>query len=82
MLSGMPTMREMAGEYRLAAAKLAMRIQEERAAGASQARLAALAGALRDIRETQRLLDGYYEAPRSSSLAAVGWKARRTRDDG
>ncbi len=75
-------MREMAGEYRLAAAKLAMQIREERSAGASQARLAALAGALRDIRETQRLLDGYYEVPRSSPLAAVGWKARRTQDDG
>ena len=75
-------MREMAGEYRLAAAKLAIRIQVERAAGASRARLTALAGALRDIRETQRLLDGYYEAPRSSPLAAVGWKARRTWDDG
>ena len=27
--------------------------------------------------ETQRLLDSYYDVPRSGSLSAVGWKAGR-----
>lgn len=71
----------MAAEYRLSAAKLAMKIAEKKAAGAAPAELRPLQEALGDIRETQRLLDGYYDVPRSSSIAAVGWRARKTRDD-
>lgn len=77
----MATMKEMAAEYRVAAAKLALRIKEKKAAGAAPMEIKSLKEALRDIREIQRLLDGYYGVPRTSQFAAVGWKARRTRDD-
>lgn len=77
----MATMKEMAAEYRVAAAKLALRIKEKKADGASPMEIKPLKEALRDIREIQRLLDGYYDVPRTSQFAAVGWKARRTRDD-
>lgn len=77
----MATMKELVPQYREASAKLAMRIAEKRAAGASPAELAPLKEALRDIREAQRLMDGYYEIPRSAGAAAVGWRARRVNDD-
>jgi len=73
-------MKELVPEYREAAAKLAMRLAEKKAAGAPPAELAPLQEALRDVRAVQRLMDGYYDVPRSDRLAAVGWKARRTRD--
>lgn len=76
----MATMKELVPEYREASAKLAMRIAEKKAAGASPAELRPLQEALRDIRETQRLMDGYYDIPRSGVIAAVGWKARRVND--
>lgn len=77
----MATMKEMAAEYRIAAAKLALRIKEKKAMGAPPSEINALKDALQDVREAQRLLDGYYEIPRTSKDAAVGWKARRSRDD-
>lgn len=77
----MATMKELAAEYRQASAKLAMRIAEKKAAGISPAELRPLQEALRDIRETQRLMDGYYDVPRSDTIAAVGWRGRRFRDD-
>ena len=48
-----------------------MRISEKRSAGASPAELRPLQEALRDVREVQRLLDGYYEVPRSAGIAAL-----------
>ncbi len=77
----MASMKELVPQYREAAAKLAMRIAEKQAAGASRAELASLREALRDVREAQRLMDGYYDVPRSGRLAAVGWRAVRSRDD-
>lgn len=77
----MSTMKEMAGEYRSAAAKLSMRLAEKLAAGASQKEVASLRGALQNIREVQRTLDGYYDIPRSGPFAATGWKCRRSPDD-
>ena len=84
----MAAMKELVPEYRAASAKLAMRISEKRSAGASPADLRPLQEALRDVREAlrdvrevQRLLDGYYEVSRSAGIAAVGWNARRSRDD-
>lgn len=77
----MATMEEMSAEYRVAAAKLAMRLREKKASGAPPPEINSLKEALQDIREIQRLLDGYYEVPRTSQFAAVGWKARRSRDD-
>lgn len=60
--------------------KTLMRISEKKAAGASPAELRPLQEALRDVREVQRLLDGYYEVPRSAEVSAVGWKARKIND--
>lgn len=75
-------MSEMAAEYRLAAAKLAMRIQEKRAAGADPMVIQELKDALRDIREIQRVLDGYYELPRPEGPYTMNsMRARRSRDD-
>ena len=73
----MSSMKEMAREYRLTAARLAAKIQEKRAAGAEEVELRPLREILRDVRETQRLLDSYYDVPRSGSLSAVGWNAGR-----
>ena len=56
----MAAMKELVPEYRAASAKLAMRISEKKAAGVSPAELRPLQEALRDVREVQRLLDGYY----------------------
>lgn len=80
-VAAMATMKEMAAEYRVSAAKLAMRIAEKKAAGASYAELLPLQEALRDIREAQRLMDGYYDVPRPYRVSAVGWGGRRCKDD-
>ena len=77
----MAAMKELVPEYRTASAKLAMRISEKRSAGASPAELRPLQEALRDVREAQRLISGYYDLPRSGPLAAADWRARRTTDD-
>lgn len=77
----MSTLKEMAAEYREAAAKMRMYIDRRRAEGAEQWELDQLHRALRDIRESAHLMSGYYDVPRSGNGAAVGWKARRTRDD-
>lgn len=77
----MSTLHEMAAEYREAAAKLRMQIDRRRTEGAEQWELDQLYQALRDVRDTAHLLSGYYSVSRSGAGAAVGWKARRTRDD-
>lgn len=77
----MSTMQEMAAEYRLAAAKLAMHIQENKE-GMAPHELAGLRNALRDVRETAHILSGYYEVPRPESpYTLIGLKARKSRDD-
>ena len=76
----MAAMKELVPEYRAASAKLAMRIAEKKAAGVSPAELRPLQQALRAFREVQRLLDGYYEVPRSAEVSAVGWRARKIND--
>lgn len=70
----MSSMKEMAKEYRIAAAKLAMRIDERKELGASEDELKRDRRILRDIREIQRLLDGYYEYPRNDTYSSVCWK--------
>lgn len=77
----MASMKELVREYREASARLAMRIAEKKAAGASPAELRPLQEALKDVRAVQRLMDGYYDIPRSSDIAAVGWRARKVSDD-
>lgn len=51
----MAAMKELVPEYRAASAKLAMRISEKKAAGASPAELRPLQEALRDVREVKAL---------------------------
>ena len=72
----MSTMKEMVQEYRKAAAKLSVRIQERASAGANKYELDKLRQALQNIREVQRLLDGYYDCPRAEGISTAGWKAR------
>ena len=78
----MATMQEMAAEYRMAAARLAMRIKEKRATGADPKVIRELYQALRDIREAQRVLDGYYDIPRPEGQYTLsGLKARKGKYD-
>ena len=73
--------KEMAAEYRESAAKLAIYIRYRKSLGASDLELKTLRSALKEVRATGNLLDGYYEVPRSeSSGAAVGWTARKIND--
>lgn len=77
----MSTMKEMAAEYREAAAKLAMKIQELEASGAPPKDIEALRTILKNIRAEARVLSSYYEAPRTpDGGGAVGWHARRIND--
>lgn len=77
----MATMKEMAVEYRIAAAKVSLRLKKKTAMGAPLEETNSLKSALRDIRDIQRLLDSYYDVPRTSKDAAVGWKARGYSND-
>ena len=78
----MARLKDLAAEYRAAAAKLALWMEERKAAGTlSPAQLRCVQEALAGIREVQRLLDGYYELPRDANYAAVGWKAGKHNDD-
>ena len=79
----MSTMNEMAHDYKVAAAKLAMAIDRHQKDGDLTAdELKSLRQALRDTREAAHLLSGYYDVPRQDSgLTLQGLKARRTRDD-
>lgn len=76
----MASLKELAPEYRQAAAKLSLWL-EERGDTLTQAERRCLREALSGIREVQRLLDGYYELPRDPDYAAVGWKAGVRNDD-
>lgn len=79
----MSTLKEMAHEYKVAAAKLAMAIERHKTAGdLTLAELNSLQQALRDTRATAHLLSGYYDTPRQDDgLTLLGMNARRTRDD-
>ena len=72
----MAALRELATVYRIAAAKLAMRIREKEEQGAPAEELKSLRAALRDLREVQRCLDGYYDIPRPSEITMANMKAR------
>lgn len=79
----MSTMKEMAHEYKVAAAKLAMSIERHKKAGdLTPEELKSLYRALCDIRAVAHLLSGYYDVPRQDGgLTLQGLTARRTRDD-
>ena len=80
----MSTMKEMAVAYRRETARLAMRLAEKKAAGASAWELAMLEKMLREMRVKQRVLDSYYDAPREKSITMSCAYApnRRRSDDG
>jgi len=65
-------MKEMAAEYRIAAAKLAMWIERKKAVDATDPDIASIQRTLNDIRKIQRLLDGYYTTPRTADFALAG----------
>lgn len=79
----MSTMAEMAQEYKVAAAKLAISIKAHQAAGdLTPAEMASLRLSLRDLREAAHLMSCYYDTPRqASSFTLIGLRARRSRDD-
>lgn len=77
----MSTMEEMAAEYRLAAAKMRLQIQRMKADGAPQSQIDACRTVLRELRDTSRLLSGYYDTPRFSQNASAGWRAGKTRSN-
>lgn len=79
----MSTMKEMAHEYKVAAAKLAMAIDRHQKDGDLTAEeLQSLRQALKDTRAAAHLLSGYYDVPRQGDgLTLQGLVARRIRDD-
>ena len=73
----MATMKEMAAEYRIASAKLAIGIKRKKARGDPQDEITSQQNILRNIRKIQRLLDSYYTAPRSDEFAMAGRSGRK-----
>lgn len=71
----MSTMAEMALEYRMAAAKISMEIERLKAEGAPAYEIARYYAVLAQIRDTAQLLSGYYDTPRHSVNAAIGWRS-------
>lgn len=79
----MSTLKEMAFEYKQAAAKLAMAIERHQKDGdLTPDELKSLRQSFRDTREAAHLLSGYYDVPRQENgLTLLGLKARRINDD-
>lgn len=79
----MSTLKEMAHEYKVAAAKLTMSIERHKTAGdLSPYELTSLQQARRETRAAAQLLSGYYDTPRQYNyLTMQGIHARRRRDD-
>ncbi len=86
MGNGLATLRELSADYRDAAARLRMGLDEARAAlgaaeGAAQSalegRVRLLEGMLREMRELRRLTEGYYTRPRDGTYTAAHWYAPR-----
>lgn len=76
----MSTMAEMALEYRMAAVKIKLKIKQLKEEGAPPNEIQAYRVVLAQLRDTSRLLSGYYDVPRFSENAAVGWKAGKIND--
>lgn len=71
----MAALKDLAPEYRRAAAKLAMWLKEKEQSGdLTKEERVSVRQALDGIREVSRLLDGYYTTPRPYGISAVGWK--------
>ena len=77
----MSTLKEMAFEYKQAAAKLAIE-RHKKDGDLTPDELKSLRQSLRDTREAAHLLSGYYDVPRpENGLTLLGLKARRINDD-
>lgn len=74
-------MAEMAAEYRVASAQLAMRIRAMEAAHTDPARVRALRRILQELRAVQRTLSGYYDLPRDPEITSAGWRGRGPSQD-
>lgn len=79
----MSTLKEMAAEYREAAAKLAMAIEAHKKAGdLLPEELTQLQTTLHDVRAVAHLLAGYYDVSRPPGpFTLTDLHTRRTRDD-
>lgn len=78
----MSTLEELAMEYRQAAAKLAMAIDQHSKAGdLPPGQLSQMRSMLEELRMTQRTLSGYYDLPRPGTVDCSSWKAGKGRKD-
>lgn len=79
----MSTLKEMAHEYKIAAAKLAMSIARHKKLGDMElAELRSMQQSLKDTREIGHLLSGYYDVPREDTgFTMQGMSIRRIQDD-
>ncbi len=68
-------MAEMALEYRMAAVKIKLKIKQLKEEGAPPNEIARYYAVLAQIRDTAQLLSGYYDTPRHSVNAAIGWRS-------
>lgn len=68
-------MAEMALEYRMAAVKIKLKIKQLKEEGAPPNEIQAYQVVLAQLRDTAQLLSGYYDTPRHSQNAAIGWRS-------
>lgn len=68
-------MAEMALEYRMAAVKIKLKIKQLKEEGAPPNEIQAYQVVLAQLRDTVQLLSGYYDTPRHSVNAAIGWRS-------
>lgn len=71
----MSTMQEISAEYRMAAVKIKMKIKQLEADGAPPQEINKYRIILQQLRDSSQLLSGYYDTPRVSENAAIGWSA-------
>lgn len=79
----MSTLKEMAYQYKVAAAKIAQAIDRHKKEGdLTSTELKSLQQTLRDTRAVAHLLSGYYDVPRQDDgFTLQGLTARRTNDE-
>lgn len=71
----MSELKEMAAEYRLAAAKMRLQIRRMEERGAPPQDINQCRYILSELRDTSALLSGYYDIPRFSQNTVIGWRA-------
>lgn len=78
----MSTLAELAVEYRVTAAHLAMAVAEhERKGDLPEREMQLLRRMLEDTRAVQRTVSGYYTVPRTGELDSSSWRAGGSRHD-